>query len=129
MGNSLAHLHFLHKQQKKPPELAPAASKKLVLELLAGGTKHLHRLGGSTGLTSRGAGLHGLFLRNKILGHGAKLGSRLSLAAAGAECNGASNGNNESGEFHKRIWLDDSDVYSSKFIKNSQHKFQQPNTF
>ena len=63
------------------------------------------------------------------LGHRVQLGSRLRLAAAGAECNGASNGNNESGEFHKRIWLDDSDVYSSKFIKNSQHKFQQPNTF
>ena len=37
------------------------------------------------------------------LGHRVQLGSRLRLAAAGAEANGASYGKNKSGDFHKKI--------------------------
>lgn len=68
------------------------------LLLLTLSVKHLYR---SSGLLSGGAGLHRLFLRHEVLGHSTKLGGGLSLAAAGAESNGAGNGNDESGEFHK----------------------------
>ena len=67
------------------------------IALLALGAKHFYR---GRGLLGNGAGLHRLFLRNKVFGHGAKLGSRLGLAAAGAERNGAGNGSDESGKFH-----------------------------
>ena len=70
----------------------------IVLALLALGVKHLH---GSRGLLSGGAGLYGLLLRHKVRGHSAELRGGLGLAAAGAESNGAGNGNDESGEFHK----------------------------
>ena len=62
------------------------------------GAEHLHRL---RGLGSDSAGLHRLLLGHKVLGHSAELGHGLSLAAAGAECNSAGNGNEKSGEFHK----------------------------
>ena len=69
--------------------------------LLASTTQHLDR---GIGLSSRGSGstgLAGLFLRNKIRGHIAKLGHSLLLAAAGAESYCRNNRKDESGEFHK----------------------------
>jgi hypothetical protein len=66
--------------------------------LLTRGAEHLHRL---RGLSSDSAGLHRLLLGHKVLGHSAKLGHGLGLAAAGAESNSAGNGNEKSGEFHK----------------------------
>ena len=91
--------------------------------LLAVGLQHLY------GLFSNGTRLHGLLLGHQILGHGAELGHGLVLAAAGAESYGTSNGYDESGEFHIQIWLNDSDVYSSKFTQNSQYKFPGTTTF
>ena len=94
---------------KKPPQMISATVwyKTCASDLLAGAVEHLHgsihrltRLTRLTGLSSGSTGLSRSFLRNEVSGHLAKLGSILSLAAAGAECNGAGNGNDESGEFH-----------------------------
>ena len=100
--------------------------QKLFRGSLVQAIEHLDRLRGGTGLL---AGSAGHFLRNEVGGHLAKLGHSLSLAAAGSKSHCRDNGKDESGEFHKRIWLDDSDVYSSKFAQNSQYKFYQSNTF
>ena len=98
-------------------------------DLLTAAIEHLHGLTGhSTGLTGQ-TRLTSLLLGHKILGHRTELRHGLSLTAAGAESHCASNGNNESGEFHKRVWLCDSDAYSSKFTQKSQQKFPFIRTF
>lgn len=87
-------------RKKAAGDSSSAVLRKVLswLLLLTLGAEHLYR---GIGLLSSGTGLHGLLLRHEVLGHSAKLGCGLSLAAAGAESNGAGNGNDESGEFHK----------------------------
>jgi hypothetical protein len=55
------------------------------------------------------------------LGHRVQLGSRLRLAAAGAEANGASYGKNKSCYFHKKniVW---------KLSMTVKHNFRQQST-
>ena len=83
--------------------------KTCASDLLAGAVEHLHgsihRLIRLTGLSSGSTGLSRSFLRNEVSGHLAKLGSILSLAAAGAESYCRNYGENKSGEFHKKYMV------------------------
>jgi hypothetical protein len=99
---------------KKPPQMISATVwyKTCASDLLAGAVEHLHgsihrltRLTRLTGLSSGSTGLSRSFLRNEVSGHLAKLGSILSLAAAGAESYCRNYGENKSGEFHKKYMV------------------------